>query len=438
MIVIDEIWNYLQLFEPDQLYDNTQDIQVPADREAYDMPETAFASSPPSFVPPPTRSGRTRKFPAFFKDFLPTSTSRVPHTRIPHMPPPPQPQKVLIPPRPSPPSSTVTSVSDEEPEQGTDSTFTTEPDEFGLFRVYPRKPYREPDNEVTLDDICEDAARAPSDNSDSRRWWKGFNPDMDDEQATPMHPFAPLSSPTSFRILNWFYGGSRQKSQAELNSLLENVLRAEDFSLDEVGNFKLAHEMALLDSVDDPSAPFANENIWKKSTIRIPLPCEREKFPSEDAAHKLRIRDVRYRSLLEVMRTGAKDESAKSWHNTLYKMFWKPSTDSQPQRIISELYTADAFLEEHEKIAKLPLHLLTDPPGLKPVENAVFAIMLWSDSTHLANFGDASMWPIYLYSGNQSKYPRGRPSQHSAHHVAHIPSVNFYHLYISTATYEYL
>ena len=434
MIDIDEILNYLQPFEPDQLYNNTQDIQVPATQEAFDMPETAFAYSPPPFVPPPTRSGRARKFPAIFKDFLPTSTSRVPHTRIPHMPPPPQPQKVSIPPRPSPPSSVISSE-----ELATDSTFTTEPDEFGLFRVYPRKPYCEPDNDVTLDDICDDAAQTSSDNSDSRRWWKGFNPDMDDEQATPSkHPFAPLSTPTSFCILHWFYGGSREKSQAELNSLLENVLRAKDFKLDELTKFNLAHEMNLLDSVDDPSAPFANENIWKKSTIKIPLPCEREKFPSEDAAHKLRIRDVRYRSLLEVMRTGAKDESAKSWHNTPYKMFWKANTDSQPQRVISELYTADAFLEEHEKIAKLPLHLPTDPSGPKPVENAVFAIMVWSDSTHLANFGDASMWPIYFYSGNQSKYPRGRPSQHSAHHVAHIPSVIFHNLYICTVTHKYL
>ena len=101
--------------------------------------------------------------------------------------------------------------------------------------------------------------------------------------------------------------------------------------------------------------------------------------------------------------------------------------DSPPQCVISELYNADAFLEEHKKIEGLPFHLPDDPPGRlrQPIENAVFAIMIWSDSTHLTNFGDASMWPIYLYSRGQSKYPRGRLSQHSAHHVAHIPSVIF-------------
>ena len=44
-------------------------------------------------------------------------------------------------------------------------------------------------------------------------------------------------------------------------------------------------------------------------------------------------------------------------------MFWKPMPDSPPQRVISELYNADAFLEEYKKIEGLPLHLPDDPPG---------------------------------------------------------------------------
>ena len=100
-------------------------------------------------------------------------------------------------------------------------------------------------------------------------------------------PFSPLSNPTSFRILNWFYGGSKQKSQAELTSLIENIFRAEDFNQEDATKFSFSCETALLDSVDNPSAPFSNENIWKTSTIKIPLPCERQKFSSENSAHKL-------------------------------------------------------------------------------------------------------------------------------------------------------
>ncbi|KAJ3569072.1 hypothetical protein NP233_g5289 [Leucocoprinus birnbaumii] len=47
--------------------------------------------------------------------------------------------------------------------------------------------------------------------------------------------------------------------------------------------------------------------------------------------------------------------------------------------------------------------------------------MLWSDATHLADFGSASLWPIYCYFGNQSKYERLKPSNFAAHHIAYIP-----------------
>ena len=53
----------------------------------------------------------------------------------------------------------------------------------------------------------------------------------------------------------------------------------------------------------------------------------------------------------------------------------------------------------------------------------LIGIMIWSDSTLLANFGTASLWPIYLYFGNQSKYSRAKPSDFAAHHLAYIPKV---------------
>jgi hypothetical protein len=39
-------------------------------------------------------------------------------------------------------------------------------------------------------------------------------------------------------------------------------------------------------------------------------------------------------------------------------------------------------------------------------EVAILAVLLWSDSTHLTNFGTASLWPVYLFLGNISKYTR--------------------------------
>ena len=49
--------------------------------------------------------------------------------------------------------------------------------------------------------------------------------------------------------------------------------------------------------------------------------------------------------------------------------------------------------------------------------------MVWSDSTHLANFGTAKLWPIYFLFGNASKYICGQPNSGACQHVAYIPSL---------------
>ncbi|PCH35863.1 hypothetical protein WOLCODRAFT_51266, partial [Wolfiporia cocos MD-104 SS10] len=64
-----------------------------------------------------------------------------------------------------------------------------------------------------------------------------------------------------------------------------------------------------------------------------------------------------------------------------------------------------------------------DPPD---TEVSIVPIMLWSDSTHLTNFGNASLWPIYMYFGSMSKYTRGKPTASASHHLAYMPSVNVY------------
>ncbi|KAL6308598.1 hypothetical protein BKA93DRAFT_822327 [Sparassis latifolia] len=63
-------------------------------------------------------------------------------------------------------------------------------------------------------------------------------------------------------------------------------------------------------------------------------------------------------------------------------------------------------------------------PGDDPeMEIAIAPLMLWSDSTHLANFRSASLWPIYLFFGHLSKYIHSKPTSFAAHHLAYIPSL---------------
>ena len=40
---------------------------------------------------------------------------------------------------------------------------------------------------------------------------------------------------------------------------------------------------------------------------------------------------------------------------------------------------------------------------------------------HLTSFGNAALWLIYEWFGNQSKYPWGKPTLFAAQHVTYIP-----------------
>jgi hypothetical protein len=173
-----------------------------------------------------------------------------------------------------------------------------------------------------------------------------------------------------------------------------------------------------LDDEEDTLYPFSNENVWKVSTVSISLPAEGVKHASENDAPVLEVPGVHHRNLVEAITTAFQDETAKKFHYTPYHLYWKPTPESEPECVITELFNSDAFIGEYEELIKHP------PPSSGPhIETSIAAMMVWSDSTHLAEFGTASLWPIYLFFGNQSKYSRARPSDFAAHHVAYIPSV---------------
>ena len=102
-------------------------------------------------------------------------------------------------------------------------------------------------------------------------------------------------------------------------------------------------------------------------------------------------------------------------HYTPYKEYWKPFPESSSERVYGELYSCDDWLEAHEEVQKLP--------KLHGIDNFVLPVILYSDSTHLANFGTASLWPLYCYLGGISKYSRCKSTEAVCHHLAYIPSV---------------
>ena len=150
--------------------------------------------------------------------------------------------------------------------------------------------------------------------------------------------------------------------------------------------------------------------------MKIHLPVDKQKI-KEATAPTFEIPGIWHHDLLEVICTAFQDTKAQFYHLTPFCLFWKPTPDSEPERVMTDLYSSDAFLQEHEKLQQQPSEMGCD------LEWVISAIMVWSDSTHLENFGQASLWPIYLFLGNQSKDQHTKPSQFAAHHLAYIPTV---------------
>jgi hypothetical protein len=117
------------------------------------------------------------------------------------------------------------------------------------------------------------------------------------------------------------------------------------------------------------------------------------------------------------MKTGFSELSGIDFHLRGFEQMWKPSADEPAQRVYGEMYTSDKMKQLEEELRKMPR---TEGDFLEWV---IGLIMLYSDSAHLANFGTAALWPIYLWFGNLTKYIRCMPTAFAAHHVAYIPSV---------------
>jgi len=369
----------------------------------------------PEFRPPPTTSGRQRRFPRHFQDFLPNST-----TDIPHMPPKltiPNPSVITLSRSPSPMIETLGPIPT--------SVLKTTPDEFGVYRVYTTYPSTNPDEMRDLESRCDAPGLATTSECREKRWWTAFGRAEPDLLLKKAHDnfFAPFLNATVFRLMNWFYSGSSTKSVAELQSLVDNVLLAPDFKVSDLRGFNARREFRRLDDEVDSekdsamSSPLTGQNGWRRSTVKIRLPAEKV-CQKEDDAPILEIPGVYHRSLVEVVTTALQDDNAKMFHYTPFSLYWQQTPESTPERLYSEIYNSNAFIEEHARIRQLP-----PEPGPQH-EHSIAAMMISSDSTNLGQFGSAALWPIYAFFGNQSKYDRAKPSQFAAHHVAYIPSVS--------------
>jgi len=151
---------------------------------------------------------------------------------------------------------------------------------------------------------------------------------------------------------------------------------------------------------------------------RICLPKEKQRWASEEDAPELEIPGVYHCSLFDIITAVFEDDVSQMFNIMPFSQHWKVSEEKTIQ-VFSEAHSSPAMLDAYVEVNALPC---------KPddnLERVIASLMFWSDSTHLTNFGDTSMWPFYLFFRNQSKYTRRKPTASACHHIAYIPNVSF-------------
>ena len=322
------------------------------------------------------------------------------------------------------------------------------PDAFGIFREYARRPQRDPEANVSLEAVCDaprlekpaeqDAPKYASIAWITRSVAITVNP-------TPTTPdYGPFQNALQFRLMDYFYGRSDSKSLDALDDLIA-VIRSPGFSPDDLQGFTAKKAEHALEVWVSPSGVFSEEDGWHTGSVAIPLPKTGAKYKAEEDAPKFNVSGVIYHQLLPLIKGVVQDSAlrfSRIYHWLPHCKFWTPPeparpapshpaapslgltsavlpTPPSPIRVYMDCYNSNAMLQ-----ADAQIHEKLRIPGDTPeVEYVTLPLLFWSDATQLTNFGLASLWPIYLYFSNLSKYVRGRPTEFAAHHLAYIPSV---------------
>ncbi|KAL0563301.1 hypothetical protein V5O48_018770, partial [Marasmius crinis-equi] len=417
------------------------------------------ATAGPSTAQQGTRSsGRARKVPGKFDEYeistmsavvkgrrtvplsalatpavAPASPVAVPATPVPEPAPPspsdaldPTPGSPTPPPNPTPPPLPIIER----------FYYKTEPNNVGIYRIYDsNEPSRIPDAHASISQLVDAPSltrekEAPTVERIRKSMGVSPHPEQPEQTQVPgeadLLNLGPFANVSVFRLMRWSYE-EKEINAGSLNRLAQSVLAQPDLDYRHFGKFDAHRDLRKLDKMiedmgsDDPSKkiplPFESSDIWRRGTISIPMPCTGKRYESEEDAPQLVIPDVWYRRPLDLIKTIVKDQDFMKFHVRPFKEFWK--WGDRVQRIYGDAFTSNRAIRiERDKVERLEALGISDD-----LELVVLWLMLASDSTHLTNFGTASLWPIYMYFGNCSKYERGHPKFHTAHHIAYIPHI---------------
>lgn len=282
---------------------------------------------------------------------------------------------------------------------------------FGLVRQYltDKLPSHDPEELVTLADLTS-IPLPTSTNVPTPPAKKKSN------------PFFPYLNKNSFRLGQWFWNGSVQKSQKDFKELVD-IVGDVDFQSSDVRETKWGKINATLGNGVESRTDDTEDGEWvdmdagwKKTRIKISVPFS--KRMANPGVHEYADVDLHHRSLVEVIKEHISDpHTSAQFHLEPYELLWQPHKRQKEVKLHGEIYMSEAFIEAHRDLQQSPCEPDCD------LERVVVALMFWSDSTHLTSFRNAHLWLCYLFLGNESKYRQCKPSCNLCSHVAYFQSV---------------
>ena len=301
---------------------------------------------------------------------------------------------------------------------------------FGLYRQYRTSNFPKHDPEAAIDrklllipvndTLAPEVAlnSTPSSDAPSTSAVDHANP-LSNRAVVDPSPFHPYPNWTSFRLGHWYWTGSPKKSESTFKDLLD-ILTDPRFCAEDLGgvNWKLINERLLMGETASSisESPETLPDDWNETDIQISVPVHSKgAFPG---VHLYDAATLCHRKIVSVIRSRVSDPLIfPHIHLEPYKLFWKANS-TDPVRVHGEVYTSPAFIETHDALQRSP-----PEPGCTR-ERVVIALMFSSDGTHLTEYGDATLHPLYVEFGNESKERRSKQSNGCFEHIAYFESVS--------------
>jgi Plavaka transposase len=280
--------------------------------------------------------------------------------------------------------------------------FTTPHNIFGLSRRYEANelPSFDPEQRIALRDLSD--IPVCSDSSE-------------------LKTFYPYPNRSAFELGHWHWNGGAQKSQASFRELVD-IIGNPEFQSTDIRNVNWDQINKVLGTDQDTGEWLEEDAGWTKTPVTISVPYQsRRGIPSDPGAgpRNYTVDDFHHRSLVSIIREKVSGLSENhQFHFDPYELHWQRDSTVDPIRVQGELYTSPMFIDAHRELQDAP-----GEPGCD-LPRVVVALMFWSDATQLTAFGNAKLWPLYLFFGNDSKYSRCRPTCHLCEHVAYFQMVS--------------